>query len=168
MALIMICENNGVNTKIMYRLLSCVVYYIIVNYVCIDYISCQSKTLSSISSKPISEQTSFNILFGIGIPELLLNLLSCHGFVNKPNSTVVLNVQSRLINNYLAKVFYIIENYSEQKSMLSNDMKLRINVTDWLDTDFSVAKKGNCLCSKHHKKIANSEKYAFDFQTRIL
>ena len=114
MALIMICENNGVNTKIMYRLLSCVVYYIIVNYVCIDYISCQSKTLSSISSKPISEQTSFNILFGIGIPELLLNLLSCHGFVNKPNSTVVLNVQSRLINNYLAKVFYIIENYSKQ------------------------------------------------------
>ena len=72
----------------MYRVLSCVIYYLIENYVCVDYLSCQSKNLISISSKQKFEQKIFNILLGIGIPELLLNLVSCHGFMKKPNSTV--------------------------------------------------------------------------------
>ena len=38
---IMIYENNGEKQKIMYRVLSCVVYSLIENYVCIDYLSCQ-------------------------------------------------------------------------------------------------------------------------------
>ena len=114
----------------MYRVLSCVVYSLIDNYVCIDYLSCQLKTLSSISSKPKFEQTSFNILLGIGIPELLLKLAYCHGFTKKPNSTVISNFRSRLVNNYLAKGFYIIENYTKQKNMLPNDVKLIINVID--------------------------------------
>ena len=69
----------------MYRVLSCVVYYIIDNNVCIDYLSWQPKTSIPISSKTIFEQTSFNILIGIRIPELLLNLVSCHGFMKEPN-----------------------------------------------------------------------------------
>ena len=68
MALIMICENNGGNAKKVYRVLICVVYSIIDNYVCIDYLPCQSKTLCSISSKTTFEETSFNILLGIVIP----------------------------------------------------------------------------------------------------
>ena len=86
-------------------MLSCVVYSLIDNYVCIDYLACQSKTLSFISSKPTFEDTSFNILLGIGIPELLLNLVSCHGFTKKPNSNVILNCRYRLVNNYLEKIF---------------------------------------------------------------
>ena len=61
MELIMIYENNGGNEKKVYRLLSCVVYSLIYCYVCIDYISCHLKTLSSISSKPTFEETIFNI-----------------------------------------------------------------------------------------------------------
>ena len=68
MALIMIYENNGVNAKQMYGLLSFVVYSLIENYFCIDFLSCQSKTLSSVSSKPEFEDTSFNIWLRIGIP----------------------------------------------------------------------------------------------------
>ena len=68
MALIMFEEDNGIKPKKVYIVLSFVVYSLIDNYVCIDYISCQSKTLSSISSKPIFEQTSLNILLGIGTP----------------------------------------------------------------------------------------------------
>ena len=48
MTLIMIYDNNGGNAKKVYRVLSCVVYSLIDNYVCIEYLSCQSKTLSSI------------------------------------------------------------------------------------------------------------------------
>ena len=34
-------ENNGEKPKKVYRVLSCVVYYLIDNYVFIGYISCQ-------------------------------------------------------------------------------------------------------------------------------
>ena len=105
MALIIVYENNGIKPKKVYRELSCVVYSLVDNYVCIDYLLFQSKTLSSISSQKTFEQTSFNILLGIGIPELLMNLVSCHGFMKKPNSTVILNCRYFLINDYLAKVF---------------------------------------------------------------
>ena len=43
MALIMINENDGYTPKTLYRVLSCVVYSLIANYFCIDYLSCQSK-----------------------------------------------------------------------------------------------------------------------------
>ena len=140
MALIIIYENNGGNAKKLYRVLSCVVYSLIYNYVFIQYISCQQNILSSIPSKTIFEDISLNIILGIGIPELLLNLVSCHGFTKKPNSTVILNCRSCLLNNYLAKGFYIIEKYSKQKIMLPNDVKLRIHVIDQMDTDFVMAK----------------------------
>ena len=97
MAQIIIYENNGGNVKKVYIVLSCVVYSLMDIYVCIDYILCQSKNLSSISSKPIFERTSSNILLGIGISKLLLNLVSCHGLMKKPNSTVTLNCRSCLI-----------------------------------------------------------------------
>ena len=127
MALIMIYE---INEEKFYRVLSCVVFNLIDNYVCIDNLSCQSKTLISISCYPTFEQTSFNILLCIVIPELLLKLVSCNGFMKKPNSTVILNCRTRLINNYLSKVFTIIEQSTKQLSLLPNYVKLRINLTD--------------------------------------
>ena len=51
-----------------YRVLTSVIYSVIDNYICIDYLSCQSKILSNISSNKMFKQTSFNILLGIGIP----------------------------------------------------------------------------------------------------
>ena len=92
----------------MYRVLSCVNYTLIDNYVCIDYLSCQSKKLFDISNNSTFKETSFNLLLGIGIPELLLDLVSCHGFMKKSNSTVILNCLSLLINNYLSKGLFII------------------------------------------------------------
>ena len=56
------------NTMKVYRVLSCVLYSLINNYVCIDYLCFQSKKLSTISYDRIFEQTSYNILLGIGIP----------------------------------------------------------------------------------------------------
>ena len=108
MALMSIYENNEKDTKTVYRVLNCVVYNLIDNYVCIDYLSCQSKTLCGISINPTFKETSFNLLLGIGIPELLLDLVSCHGFNKKSHSTVILNFQSRLINNYSSKLFFIV------------------------------------------------------------
>ena len=47
MALLMIYKNNG-KLKTVYRVLSCVVYTLIANYVCIDFLLCESKTLCDI------------------------------------------------------------------------------------------------------------------------
>ena len=44
MALITIYENNGLNAKKVYIVLSCAVYSLIESYVFIDYITYQSKT----------------------------------------------------------------------------------------------------------------------------
>ena len=83
MALIIIYDHNGGNAKEVYRLSSCVVYSIKDNDFFIDYFLCQSKTLRPISSKLTFGETSFNVLLGIGITELLMNLVSCHNFMRK-------------------------------------------------------------------------------------
>ena len=90
MALIMIYENNGKDTMTVYRVLSYVVYTLIENYVCIDYLSCQSKILCKFQAiQHLREK--INLLLGIGIPELLLDLVYCYGSTMKSNSTVILN-----------------------------------------------------------------------------
>ena len=43
-------------------------------------------------------------------------------------------------NNDLTKVFYFIEKESKKKSMLPNDVILRINLIDQMDTYFVMAK----------------------------
>ena len=71
-------KNNPIK---FYRVLSCVIYYGIDNYVCVDYLCCYSKTLSVIFSDKIFGQAIYNRLLGIGIPEVLMNLVSLHGFM---------------------------------------------------------------------------------------
>ena len=83
MALIMVYETVGIAIRKWYRVLSFGVYTLMENYVCIDYLSCQSKTLCDISNNPTFKETNFNLLLGIGIPELLLDLVSCHGSMLK-------------------------------------------------------------------------------------
>ena len=48
--LVMFYDNRITNSMKVYRVLSCGLYYVIYNYVCIDYLCCQSKTISVISS----------------------------------------------------------------------------------------------------------------------
>ena len=84
--------------KKMFRVLSCVLYYVIENYFCIEYLCCQSKPLSVICYDKMFASTSYNELPGIGIPEVLMNLISCHGFMKKTDSTVILLCSSRLVS----------------------------------------------------------------------
>ena len=86
------------------------------------------------------KDTSFNLLLGIDITSLLLNLVSCHGFMNKPNSTVILNFLYCLIKNYLSKGFSIIEYNTNQFKLISNDVKLRINLVDKLEKYYVMVK----------------------------
>ena len=55
------------------------------NYVCIDYLGCQFKTISVICSDQIFAVMSYNQLLGIGIPEVLMNVVSFHGLIEYKN-----------------------------------------------------------------------------------
>ena len=60
--------------------------------------------------------------------------------MKEPNSTVILNCRDRLIKNYLEKGLYMIERGTRQLILLPNDVILRINLNNQLDTIFVMAK----------------------------
>ena len=49
-ALVMFFENIRNSAKKMYRVLSCVLYSIIEKHICIEYLCCESRIISDISS----------------------------------------------------------------------------------------------------------------------
>ena len=162
-------DSKGKKPIKVYNVLICILYSLIYYYVCIDYISCQSKALSSISTNRIFKKRSYNILIGTGIPEVLLNIVSWHGLMDKPNPHIILNCQSCLVNKYLAKGLFIISNNSEQLRSLPNDVKLRICTIDQLETAFVMAKNTAIfLSSKHNKEISHTFWFAFDLQAKLL
>ena len=66
----------------MFRVLSCVIYTIIDKYVCIDYLGTEKNKISDLkiacTGSIKHDGMDYNNLFVIGIPDLLLNMLSCH------------------------------------------------------------------------------------------
>ena len=64
----------------LFKVLSCVIHIFIENYVCIDYLACQSNQFCDICIDGNYLEIGFNKLLGIGIPDLLMDLLLCPGF----------------------------------------------------------------------------------------
>ena len=111
LALVIFYEKRTENNS--YRVLICVIYTIIKNYVCNNYLACQSKALSEIpvgyeGSSKHGDKT-FEIILGIGIPYLLMNLMYWHGFLKNMNSVVILNYPKKILEYYFLKVFTILE-----------------------------------------------------------
>ena len=86
LALVFLNEHGTINPRKMFKVLSCVIYKIIDRYVCIDYLGTEMKKISELvldcTLKTKHEGMDYDSLFGIGIPDILLNMLSCHGFLN--------------------------------------------------------------------------------------
>ena len=100
LALVIFYESGEKNAKKIFRVLSCVIYTIIDKYVCIDYLGSKKSKLSDLkigrtgSSK--HHGMYYNNLFGIGIPDLLLNMLSCNGFLKNNDSVFILKCPNRM------------------------------------------------------------------------
>ena len=92
--------ENGKKTREMFRVLSCVIYTIIIKYVCIYYLGSEKSKLSylriGVSGRYTTFDTDYDHLLGIGIPYLLLNLLPCHGFSKNSESVVILKCTHRM------------------------------------------------------------------------
>ena len=84
----------------MFRVLSCVIYTIIRKYVCIDYLDNEKSKLSDlrlgVSGRYKHIDTDYDNILGFGIPDLLLNLLSCQGFSKNSESVVILKCPHRM------------------------------------------------------------------------
>ena len=127
LASVMFYETRHKNTTKYFRELSCVIYTIIDNYVCINYLDFQPKTLSVICMDRKYFDKSFNKLLGIGIPDLLMNLLLCHGSMKNTNSTVISLCTSRMLEYYFSKRLVMLELNSNNLMRIANEAKQRIN-----------------------------------------
>ena len=93
----------------MFKVLSCVIYTIIDRYVYIDYLVTETKKISELrlgcTLKTKHEDMDYDNLFGIGIPDILLNMFSCRRFLNKNESIVILQCPNRMSEYYFNKGF---------------------------------------------------------------
>ena len=51
------------------------------------------------------EEKSYEKISGIGIPDLLMNLMSCYGFLKNGDSVVILKFPKRKFEYYFSKLF---------------------------------------------------------------
>ena len=65
----------------------------------------------------------FDRILGIGIPDLLMNLMSCHGFLKNINSVVILKFPKRMLEYYFSKGFTILECNDNNLAKLPNEVK---------------------------------------------
>ena len=112
-----------------------IVYCIINNYVCDDYLCCL-KTKLYVENKGFKNK-KYNDISGIGIPELLINIISCNVFVNDTKSDVILSCHRKLVDYYISKGFVILEKNSIALSIVIICGKKIINV-EHLYTNYSV------------------------------
>ena len=81
-------------------MLICVIYTIIDKYVCIDYLGSKKSKLSGLKTGCTGSNKhngmDYNNVLGIGIPDILLNLLSCHGFLKNIDYVVILKFPNRM------------------------------------------------------------------------
>ena len=93
------------NPRKVFKVLSCVTYTIISNYVCIDYLASEYKKISELRAGSGGgykhEEKSYDKILGIGIPDLLLNLMSCHGFLKDKDSVFILLGHFSMTTGYL-------------------------------------------------------------------
>ena len=72
-----------------FKVLGVVVYFFLGKYVCIDYLCIEKEKKLYFSHRGFEETASENIS-GIGITEILLNIVSCYGFIQEVTSTLML------------------------------------------------------------------------------
>ena len=80
--------------------MSFVIYTILDKYVCIDYLGTKKNKISDLKIACTGSNKNYgmdyNNLFEIGIPDLSLNMLSCHVFLKNDDSVVIIKCPNRM------------------------------------------------------------------------
>ena len=91
----------------MFKVLIAVIYCIIDNHVCFSYVFLHKYPKLSAFDKGF-EDAYYNEISGIGIPELLMDIVSCYGFVKYNTPTVILTCQRHILSYYLSRSSLIL------------------------------------------------------------
>ena len=91
----------------MYKLIGAVIYTIIHEYICLDYLGLIPWNLSKQNSN--FKNTNFSALSRMVIPEILMNIMSYHVSVKSSISTVILIWKNALLLYYLSNGIVIVE-----------------------------------------------------------
>ena len=92
--------------------MSCVIYKIIRNYVCIDNLGSEKSKLSDlrlgVTGRYKRLDKKYDNVLGFGIPDLLLLFLSCRVFVKNNEYVVILKFPHRMFEYYFNKGLIIL------------------------------------------------------------
>ena len=79
-----------IGKDMIFKVLRSVVYCILDNYVCVDYMCFpQTKIHITIKGQGFLKRT-YNAVLGNGFPEIIMNIISCNLFLNSTKSDIIL------------------------------------------------------------------------------
>ena len=97
----------------LFIVLSSVIYNIIDKYVCIDYLGSEKSKLSDlrigVTGRYKHLDKNYDNVLGFRIPDLLLNLLSFHGFSKNNEYVVIIKCPNSMSEYYFNKGLVIFE-----------------------------------------------------------
>ena len=117
-------------------------------------------------------EKSFDIILGIGIPYLLMNLMSCHGFLKNINTVVVLKCPKRILQYYFSKWFNILQCNYNNLEKLPNDVKQRTHAEETYDSEKfmtcinTITSTSNTLKNLVVNKILNASYIQTEFNDK--
>ena len=74
-------------------------------------------------------------ILGIGILDLLMNIMSCHRFLKNINYVVLLKCPKMMLEYYFSKWFTLLECNDNNLEKLPNEVKERINEEETENSD---------------------------------
>ena len=77
----------------------------------------------------------YDNLFGIGIPDILLNMLSCRGFLNNNESIVIIKFTNRMSEYYFNKWFIQLTCDEDHLKILPVRVKYRVGAELKVNSD---------------------------------
>ena len=98
------------------------------------------------------EGMDYDNLFGIGIPDILLNMLFCHGFLNNNESIMILKCPNRMSEWYFNKVFIQLTCGEDHLNKLPKLVQQRVGAEPKVNSDLIVLCKTTIISTSNTLK----------------
>ena len=132
------------------------IYKIIDRYVCIDYLGTDINRINELilgcTLKTKHEGMDYDNLFGIGIPDILLNMLSCHGFLNNNESIVILKCPNNMSEYYFNKGFIKLNCDEDHLNKLPKLVQQRVGAEPKVNSDLVMLCKTTIISTSNTLK----------------
>ena len=109
---------------------------------------------------------SYDNVLGIGIPDLLMNLLSCHGFLKNKDSVVIIKCPNGMFEYYFSKGFIHFDCDKKKLEKLPSEINNRIGaeVTDNSDKVMIFSNKIPSTSNKLKNLFVNKSSHYYYIQ----